>query len=807
MADINVNIRTTAAQAEKETRSLTSSLVLLSGTIGVSRAAIDIYNNRQTLTAKRANDLAKQLTATGRSAGANRVFFNAGAAALELYSTGISTVSRGITYLGRNYEDLYFRLISGRTALFIHRRAMDESTRAARRASLQFATTRTNVKAYQDSVDILTFAKVALRIQSRKLADTFSGGLIPGLRSVGTRAVSLLGTVGKLTLAFKLAPIAIGAFVAVMAAATLGAVALVNKLNQVEIAARRLGTTTDYIQQISFAASQAGTSLATLQSIAATADLSAFGSGFQEQIRNIADHLASYSTHSERAAEATRIFGRRGLELLPLLEGGSTALNDYAQQFENTGNRIDEQSVRTAQRIRDQFNVIKTTVSGSFNSLLAEGLPILEEFVDKTLLLINNTFVPAFKAASATVGFFSDALQGLGLVTQNPDDELRRLAQSVGISNVQFEKLYDTFDQGNPLWNSLLDFNRDLPERIEYQRQRQAELTREYIKQYAALRQLEDAQLAHEGGLIGETSASERAAQAARVRVAEYDRIRQANAQAEVTTRMFTGALFDEVGAANAAVAANNALAQSVDNVANAQRRYTLARGDILQARVGLAQTRAHAVSQSFNDPVQVASTVATAVAEGISGTMEEAVARAMGRVVQADFPVSMAEAIEAATLDWNMRQTNEGTLDLLRMGDTHLQQVLDNAREQYRAQVDLQAWWDRTTALQEAARERRAREAARQRQEIINGVRARQEALAQGFTSLSSSGVDSILQRAAGYGYTGNNLLAATRANQLGQRLQRQGVQNIQIQVIQDDTGQWVARQVNNGRADGSID
>ena len=95
MADINVNIRTTAAQAEKETRSLTSSLVLLSGTIGVSRAAIDIYNNRQTLTAKRANDLAKQLTATGRSAGANRVFFNAGAAALELYSTGISTVSRG----------------------------------------------------------------------------------------------------------------------------------------------------------------------------------------------------------------------------------------------------------------------------------------------------------------------------------------------------------------------------------------------------------------------------------------------------------------------------------------------------------------------------------------------------------------------------------------------------------------------------------------------------------------------------------------------------------------------------------------
>ena len=139
---------------------------------------------------------------------------------------------------------------------------MDESTRAARRASLQFATTRTNVKAYQDSVDILTFAKVALRIQSRKLADTFSGGLIPGLRSVGTRAVSLLGTVGKLTLAFKLAPIAIGAFVAVMAAATLGAVALVNKLNQVEIAARRLGTTTDYIQQISFAASQAGTSLA-----------------------------------------------------------------------------------------------------------------------------------------------------------------------------------------------------------------------------------------------------------------------------------------------------------------------------------------------------------------------------------------------------------------------------------------------------------------------------------------------------------------------------------------------------------------
>ena len=808
MADINVNIRTTAATAERETRGLTDQLIKMNSVITASLFAYSAYQNRQRLTSQSATELATQIRRQGREMGRARVFFEAGAAGLTLFSSGIEAAALGLNRFLRSGNPLS-RWFRQNTSLAEHSmgvfsRANMTWAREGRNVTRTLRETERAAIAYRNAQDVAALGSAGLRVANNRLAASFREGILPGLKNVGSRLLSLGGTLAKLTIAFKLAVPVIGLFVAGMAALTLGAVSLVNKLNQVELSARRLGASTDFIQQISFAADQAGTSLATLQSVAASADLSAFGDSFEDRIRNIADHLASYSDHSARAAEATRIFGRRGLELLPLLEGGSTALDDYAQQFENTGNRIDEQSVRTAQRIRDQFNVIKTTVSGSFNSLLAEGLPILEEFVDKTLLLINHTLVPAFKAATTVVGAFTKTLEGFGVVTRPADQELVRLAQSAGINEQQFKKLFESFDQGHVSLKDYFTTSKDLATLYEEQRAEQERLTRAYIVHRQQLiethRSTQDYAASIGLDLAPQLSVAE---QAAKRQVAEYDRIRQANAQAEVTTRMFIGSIYDEVGAANAAVTANNALAQSIDGVANAQQRYTLARGDILQARVGLAQTRAHAVSQSFNDPVQIAGTVATAVAEGISGTMEEAVARAMGRVATSEFPISMTEAIEAATIDWNMRQTNDGTLELLQRGETHLQTVISEARESYRQQVDQQRWWENAEARREATAQRRADEARRQRNELIRAInqerRSDAQALFRGGGSAVGDDVDP-LARVAYY-------LALRRYGNAaisGGRVTTRNAQGITI-VVRAENGQLV-EVVNNGIADGSV-
>ena len=177
----------------------------------------------------------------------------------------------------------------------------------------------------------------------------------------------------------------------------------------------------------------------------------------------------------------------------------------------------------------------------------------------------------------------------------------------------------------------------------------------------------------------------------------------------------------------------------------------------------------------------------------------------------QGDIEGTRQQAVEVQTETLEVtRQVSSGVGTVAQV----VEQTRDDNREAERREAErerekaqnLAQYW-RTVDLIEANKARDRAAQLRELQAIRDGVRARQAAEAGSLAGLGGGGVDAILSRAGQYGYSGRNIIAATRALQLGQRLESQGVTNINIVVEQDDSGAWVARQVAEGQLAGTID
>ena len=128
-----------------------------------------------------------------------------------------------------------------------------------------------------------------------------------------------------------------------------------------------------------------------------------------------------------------------------------------------------------------------------------------------------------------------------------------------------------------------------------------------------------------------------------------------------------------------------------------------------------------------------------------------------------------------------------------------------EEQREREKAQSLAQYW--RTYDTIEANKARARADQLRELRSIRDAVRSQNERVAGSLAGVGSSGLDAIFRDAAGFGYSGRNIIAAQQALVLGNRLQGQGQTNINIVVEQDDTGSWVARQVAEGQLAGTID
>lgn len=129
------------------------------------------------------------------------------------------------------------------------------------------------------------------------------------------------------------------------------------------------------------AAAGAGESRATFQAMGiSVADAAGQMKAGDQLLAEISDKFSGYSDGAEKSALAAKLFGDAGTSLIPMLNGGSGALDDYVRTAEQFGAVVSGDSAQAAAEFQENLAKLEMAGSGLANMIAAQIVPILAEY-------------------------------------------------------------------------------------------------------------------------------------------------------------------------------------------------------------------------------------------------------------------------------------------------------------------------------------------------------------------------------------------------------------------------------------------
>jgi lambda family phage tail tape measure protein len=175
----------------------------------------------------------------------------------------------------------------------------------------------------------------------------------------------------------------------------------------------------------------------------------------------------------QRTAEAIKIFGRAGAELIPLLSEKAEKLRSLEDHFKNLNAVIDGPTAEASDDFRDQIKVMGAAVEGIENQLTKDLVPALGIVADQLISFFedNQTEIKSFADGLANVAIvILNVFQEVGLIFSliyrvfvTAVDELQVFGGAVA-------KLYDDIKNrkfGN-IWSDLKDSGKEAAGEFSY---------------------------------------------------------------------------------------------------------------------------------------------------------------------------------------------------------------------------------------------------------------------------------------------------------------------------------------------------
>ena len=143
-----------------------------------------------------------------------------------------------------------------------------------------------------------------------------------------------------------------------------------------------------------------------------------------DRIELIADRMAGMSTEVQKTGLAVDAFGRSGQKMIIMLDGGSQAIRDLSQDFEEVGYQISDQGAASVEAMNDAFQRLMETVKSTGQAITVELAGPLKQVFD---------FVTAFTTELRTSKipvFFTGALPAIKRFRERRQLERERAAGS-----------------------------------------------------------------------------------------------------------------------------------------------------------------------------------------------------------------------------------------------------------------------------------------------------------------------------------------------------------------------------------------
>ncbi|WP_144812919.1 hypothetical protein [Aerolutibacter ruishenii] len=113
-------------------------------------------------------------------------------------------------------------------------------------------------------------------------------------------------------------------------------------------------------------------------------------------ITELADVFAKMPDGANKTALAIKLFGKSGADMIPLLNSGSKALQDFADKSDEVGYTLSGTTGKAAEEFNDKLTEVKLGIDGLWRQALPQLLPKLSEFAD----VISS---PDFRDGFATI--------------------------------------------------------------------------------------------------------------------------------------------------------------------------------------------------------------------------------------------------------------------------------------------------------------------------------------------------------------------------------------------------------------------
>lgn len=134
---------------------------------------------------------------------------------------------------------------------------------------------------------------------------------------------------------------------------------------------------------------------------------------------DIADKFANTQNGAAKTAMAMEIFGKSGVDLIPVLNAGGESIREFGELAEKLGLVLSEDTAAAAEKFNDTLELIGLGSRGIANQVMAELLPTLQSLAGEFLTLIttgdNLKDIASFISISLK-GLFTVAAAGIEIM-------------------------------------------------------------------------------------------------------------------------------------------------------------------------------------------------------------------------------------------------------------------------------------------------------------------------------------------------------------------------------------------------------
>lgn len=133
----------------------------------------------------------------------------------------------------------------------------------------------------------------------------------------------------------------------------------------------------------------------------------------RQVLGEVSDKFAGYKDGAEKTALAMEIFGKSGADLIPLLNGGAGALEEFDAMAQKLGLTISEQTAKDAEKFNDTLDLVGQGMQGIGRQVAAQLLPTLSTLAGQ--FFDSATSGDTLKSVADGLGFAFKALYSIGV--------------------------------------------------------------------------------------------------------------------------------------------------------------------------------------------------------------------------------------------------------------------------------------------------------------------------------------------------------------------------------------------------------